>query len=185
MLKQHVCPTDVHDPATSLVLDDGDIIAITRAAASYLGNWFYFNSYCDIGDTVTAPNPYSHDASGNGVFERVTNPYVSSVKALTDLGYKFYVSDIVQAMKESKQTLERNNSLYLSKPDGLGGFMIDRAHIDADIVDTGYVLTFSYYAGNELMYSQETRLIYDGSRWVFGDRIDVCLMDAYIDIAWG
>ena len=35
------------------------------------------------------------------------------------------------------------------------------------------------------MYTQETMLSYNGSRWVFTDLIDVQLATADIDIAWG
>ncbi len=115
----------------------------------------------------------------------MANPYISSVRELTDQGYRYYVADLVPMLAENKQTLERDNSLYLSKPDGLGGFVIDRAHIDAMIEDASYILTISYYIGDELSYTQEVRMFYDGNRWVLSDPVDVCLMYADMDIAWG
>jgi len=179
------CPVGFYDPATETTLEGQDIMTILRSAASYLGNWFYFNSYCDSGDTISAPNTYVHDPGGYWTFERVANPYISSVRELTDQGYRYYVADLVPMLAENKQILERDNSLYLSKPDGLGGFVIDRAHIDAMIEDASYILTISYYIGDELSYTQEVRMFYDGNRWVLSDPVDVCLMYADMDIAWG
>ena len=55
MLQLSVTPQYTHDPAEKLEegLDGDDIINITRAASAYVGNWFYFNSYCDGSQTVS------------------------------------------------------------------------------------------------------------------------------------
>ena len=187
MLTSGEVPSWTGDPATNEILEDEDIIAVLRGGAAYIGNWFYFNSYCDKGDTITAPDPYVHDLDGNWTFERVTNPYIHSKEQVVEQGYKYFMADISQSetMKEAKQFIEKGYDLYLSKPDGLGGFVIDRAHIDADVEDASYKLTISYYAGSELMYTQETSLHYDGTRWIIADPVDVCLMDADMDVAWG
>ena len=185
MLSQDVCPEIVYDPAELLILESKDIISILRGGASYIGNWFYFNSYCDSSDIISAPNPYLHNEDGNWTYERVVNPYIYSIDQVKEQGYRYYMADISQGMTEEKQFIEQGSDLYLSKPDGLGGFMIDRAHIDADIMDASYVLTISYFSGDELMYTQETSLHYDGARWVLGDPVDVCLMYADMDVAWG
>ena len=174
-----------YDPAVKTSLEDEDIISILRGGAAYIGNWFYFNSYCDSGDTITAPDPYVHNEDGSWTFERVANPYIHSVDAVKEQGYKYFVSDISQNFQEEKQFVEKGYDLYLSKPDGLGGFMIDRAHIDADIEDASYKLTISYYCGSELDYTQETSLHFDGTRWVIADPVSVCLIDADMDVAWG
>ena len=185
MINTGEVPALTGDAAELDVLDGDAIICILRGGASYIGNWFYFNSYCDSSDTITAPDAFVHDEDGNWTFERVTNPYIHSKEQVVEQGYRYFIADISQSMGDVKQFLERGNDLYLSKPDGLGGFMIDRAHIDADIEDASYKLTIGYYAGSELMYTQETSLHYDGSRWVLGDPVDVCLMYADMDVAWG
>ena len=123
--------------------------------------------------------------NGYGTFEKVLNPYIHSKQAVVDQGYKYFLTDISQQFAEEKAFLEQGYELYLSKTEGLGGFMIDRAHIDVYQEDASYILTISYYAGDELMYTQETRLFYDSARWVFTDLIDVQLATADIDIAWG
>ena len=176
MLTQQIIPKEVYDPATVMNLEGNDIISLTRAAAAYIGNWFYFNSYCDSSQTVE--NGYGH-------FEKVLNPYINSKKAVVDQGYKYFLADISQNFVEEKAFLEQENELYLSKTEGLGGFVIDRAHIDVYQEDASYILTISYYAGDELLNTQETRLFYDSDRWVFTDLIDVQLATADIDIAWG
>jgi|GEM_PF-6542780 len=177
MLNEGVCPQDTFDPAAQkLNLTGTDIIAITRQAAAYLGNWFYFNSYCDSSQTVT---------TGYGPYEKVINPFYASKQDIVDQGYRFFLFDVSQQMQEVKNILAQGYDLYLSKPEGLGGFMIDRAHIDANMEDAGYVLTISYYAGRELMSTQETRLFYDSDRWVFTDLIYVDLATIDIDVAWG
>jgi hypothetical protein len=178
MLQLSVTPQYTHDPAEKLEegLDGDDIISITRAASAYVGNWFYFNSYCDGSQTVE---------NGLGTFEKVLNPYIHSKQAVVDQGYKYFLTDISQQFAEEKAFLEQGYELYLSKTEGLGGFMIDRAHIDVYQEDASYILTISYYAGDELMYTQETRLFYDSTHWVFTDLIDVQLATADIDIAWG
>ena len=185
MLTTGEVPSWTGDPAENEYLEDEDIIAILRSGAAYIGNWFYFNSYCDSGDTITAPDPYVHNPDGNWTFERVANPYIHSIDAVKEQGYKYFVSDISQNFREEKQFIEKGYDLYLSKPDGLGGFMIDRAHIDADIEDACYKLTISYYCGSELEYTKDTSLHFDGTRWVIADPVDVCLMYADMDVAWG
>ena len=176
MLTHQIISEEVYDPATLPYLEGNDIVSLTRAAAAYIGNWFYFNSYCDSSKT---------EENGYGTFEKVLNPYIHSKQAVIDQGYRYFYEDVSKAFAEEKAFLEQGSELYLSKPDGLGGFMVDRAHIDINQEDATYVLTISYYAGNELMYTQETMLSYNGSRWVFTKLIDVQLATIDIDIAWG
>ena len=178
MLDLSVAPPYTHDPAEKLEggLEGDDIISITRAASAYIGNWFYFNSYCDSSQTIE---------TGYGHFEKVLNPYFNTKQKVVDQGHRYFFNDVSQSFAEEKAFLEQGNELYLSRTDGLGGFMIDRAHIDAYQEDATYILTISYYAGDELMYTQETKLSYFGGRWVFADLIDVQLATADIDIAWG
>ena len=176
MLNTGEVPEQVYDPATFEILDGDDIICILRGAASYIGNWFYFNSYCDKNDTIK---------KDTGTYEKVVNPYFIKKQDVVDRGYLFFVADMSRNYVEEKDFLEQGYNLYESRTDGLGGFMIDRAHIDADIEDASYKLTISYYSGDELMFTQETSLHYDGSRWVVGDLIDVSLMYADMDVAWG
>ena len=176
MLTKHVLPEGFYDPSTLPYLEGNDIISITRAAAAYIGNWFYFNSYCDSSQTME--NGYGH-------FEKVVNPYFISKQDVVDQGYRYFYDDVSKAFAEEKAFLEQGYDLYQSRTEGLGGFMVDRAHIDIYQEDAAYILTISYYAGDELMYTQETMLSYNGSRWVFTDLIDVQLATADIDIAWG
>ena len=90
-------------------------------------------------------------------------------------------------MEEEKAFLEEDGSLYLSAADGLGGFEIDRARIDISTEDAAYILTYTYYNGDEIVYTQETRLFYDGQmgRWVFTDLIYPGLATIELELAWG
>lgn len=102
-------------------------------------------------------------------------------------GYRFFLFDVSQQMKEEKNILEQGMELYLSETEGLGGFMIDRAVMDLDTESEGYAVTFTYYAGDEVMGSQTTHLRFDQSmgRWVFTDLIypDLAVID--IQVNWG
>ncbi len=178
MLENDVCPSLVYDPATFGDLEEEDFVNLTRQAAAYLGNWFYFNSYCDPSDNVT---------TGYGIYDRVINPYFHTKKDVVEQGYRFFLFDVSQQMKEEKNILEQGMELYLSETEGLGGFMIDRAVMDLDTESEGYEVTFTYYAGDEVMGSQTTHLRFDQSmgRWVFTDLIypDLAVID--IQVNWG
>ena len=178
MLQEGVCPAEVYEPASELNLTGDEIVAITSEAAAYLGNWFCFNSYCDSGQTVE---------NGYGVFEKVINPYYSTKQQVVEQGYRYYLFDVSQQMEEEKAFLEEDGSLYLSAADGLGGFEIDRARIDISTEDAAYILTYTYYNGDEIVYTQETRLFYDGQmgRWVFTDLIYPGLATIELELAWG
>ena len=115
----------------------------------------------------------------------MVNPYFVTKKDVVDQGYRYFYEDVSKTFAEEKAFLEQGYDLYQSRTEGLGGFMVDRAHIDIYQEDAAYILTISYYAGDELMYTQETMLSYNGSRWVFTKLIDVQLATADIDIAWG
>ncbi|MBR2716654.1 MAG: S-layer homology domain-containing protein [Oscillospiraceae bacterium] len=80
----------VDDPATRSEQTGETILSSLRAAGAYTWNWFVINAYTDPTDTVTAfYQPYNTDLT----YERVLHPYVSSIQELTELGYRFYVSD--------------------------------------------------------------------------------------------
>ena len=178
MLENDVCPSLVYDPATFGDLEEEDFVNLTRQAAAYLGNWFYFNSYCDPSDNVT---------TGYGIYDKVINPYFHTKKDVVEQGYRFFLFDVSQQMKEEKNILEQGMELYLSETEGLGGFMIDRAVMDLDTESEGYAVTFTYYAGDEVMGSQTTHLRFDQSmgRWVYTDLIYPDLAAIDIQVNWG
>lgn len=183
LLNHQVLP-EVYDPAVYYDQDDEDIISNLQAAAAYEWNWFYANGYTSKTDTITA---YNAIFGQDGKYERVVNPYVNSLKDLTELGYTHFVFDPVPQFNDVKKFIERNGMLYISEVDGLGGFFADRIHIDADKTSaTTYTLDITVYADGGVFYQTTVPYIYDGQRWVFGELVPVDFVYVEdVEIAWG
>ena len=165
------------DVFTHYVITDFEIKSAAKAASVYVWNWFCSN------------NAYTEKMESNGVPKLVRNPYIATLQDLTNHGYQFYVFDAVQQLWDARGMKQEDfDGLYLAPVDGLGGFMTTSIRMDLDMEQEGtYSVRLNMYSGDELIATQDTKLIYDfgQGRWAFADLLPADLWTVPLTVAWG
>ena len=141
--------------------------AMTEASI-FAWNWFWDSSR-EIVDENDTYMQMTEDGLYNWEYKYVTYEGIHNVQDVLELTKHYFTEDVAKELVAQKQWYECGNKLYMSEPDGIGGYAPDYY----DIVirkdsDTQYTITVYEYFGEELMMEPyEIHYKYVEGYWVF------------------
>ena len=113
------------------------IIKAMNDAAIFAWGWFWDNEHYDPNDFLTE----------DGItFYRINESNIRGEKHLEALTKRYFTDDVTKHLMTYKEWIGRNNSLYVSENEGLGGVYLNRISLQIEKEsDTKYVLDIIEY----------------------------------------
>ena len=139
-------------------------------------NWFWESSR-EIVDENDSIVQMLGDSEYSREYKRIKYEGINNIKDVFELAKKYYTEEIAKDLMIQKEWHEEENKLYMSEPDGIGGYLPD--YYDVLIKkdkETQYTITIYEYWNGELMEEPyDVHYMYIDGYWVF-DQV-LCLQE--------
>ena len=169
----------VHQPT------EEEICKAAEEAMEFAWGWFWENDTDHIDENDVCMEEY--DGAAEWPYYRVDYGDIKTVEDVLELTRHYYTENIAKKMISYKEWHEKDNALYVSADEGLGGVFSDYCEIVVQQVsETEYTLTVTKHFVDEDYEdsveedSHEVRYKYVDGYWVFDDLIDVGIMPVYL-----
>lgn len=143
-----------------------EIIQAIQDTSQFTWEWFWDSVHVD------ANNVIMRDYYGElWPYECVIYDNINSIQKMQALTRTYYTQDITNTLMSYKEWIEYNGSLYVSKPDGLGGPAITKCEVEvSEISENLFELNLYYYYNDSDIpdgVKQNIRCEYINGNWAF------------------
>ena len=151
-------------------ISDQSICEALTEASIFSWDWFWDSSR-DVVDEHDTYTQMTEDGMYSWNYKRVKYEGIHSVEDVVELTKHYYTEDVAEELVNQKQWHNIGDKLYMSEPDGIGGYAPD--YYDVVIrkdSETQYTITvWSYFFGELEQEPFDIHYMFVDGYWVFDD----------------